>query len=88
MANLEWFYINQWKAKQVKKLQENNRIEVHWDDAPDEADLPRTVQLPFGLLDEAQNIHHINELICRHVLSKYGYSINWWQVASREKNES
>ena len=46
MANLEWFYIQQWQRKQYEKLQEHRTVLVEWETDGDDPDIPSVVKIP------------------------------------------
>ena len=80
MANLEWFYIQQWNRKQYEKLQEHRTVLVEWETDGEEVDIPSIVKIPKG-------VALTNLGICSYLSEEYGWLVNDWKVA-RESLES
>ena len=75
MANLEWFYIQQWQRKQYEKLQEHRTVQVEWETDGEDIDIPTTIKIP-------KEIPLTNLAICSWLSEEYGWLVISWQVAN------
>ena len=74
MANLEWFYIQQWQRKQYEKLQEHRTVLVEWETDGKDVDVPSVVRIPKG-------VALTNLGICNWLSNEYGWLVADWKVA-------
>ena len=73
MANLEWFYIQQWQRKQYEKLQEHRTVLVDWETDGEDVDVPSVVRIPKG-------VALTNLGICSWLSEEYGWLVADWKV--------